>query len=167
MRRRGVSAIELMISSAIMAAVFLPIYTLVRSNQQVAYLSEFHLLARRVAYRALARIQGHRFQEIAAAATGNPPPAGNPALPDSMRGVEFQWPEPEEEQGAFGVPGKMLEGYQARMKGMEVRVYFEVVDPGFGRLAAHVEWNDPTSAAEKSFVAVRFVQAPFHFMGAR
>jgi hypothetical protein len=166
-RRRGVSAIELVISSAIMAAVFLPLYTLVRSNQQVAYLSEFHVLARRVAYRALSRIQGHRYRQIAAAATGDPPPAGNAALPDSMRRVLFQWPSPEEEAGAFGAPGAMLDGYEARMKGMEVRVYFETVDQGFGRLAAHVQWKDPTSKSQKSFVAVRFVQAPFHFMGAR
>lgn len=167
MKRRGVSAIELMISSAIMAAVFLPLYTLVRSNQQVAYLSEYHVLARRVAYRALARVQGHRYEEIAAAATGEAPPTGNPALPDGMRRVEFQWPAPEEEQGGFGVPGGMLQGFEARMKSMKVRMYFESVDPGFGRLAAHVQWKDPIAKSEKSFVAVRFVQAPFHFMGAR
>ena len=43
--RHGVTALEVLVASGIMAAAFLPLYGLLQQSQQAAYLDEFHVLA--------------------------------------------------------------------------------------------------------------------------
>jgi len=165
--RRGASAVELLISSAIMAAAFLPIYALVRSNQQVAFLTEHQAVARRRAYRALGQLEGHLMQDLATHATGAAPPADIPFLPSEGKRLDFELPTGSQDLERRPAPGRTLEGYARLVDQMQTDVFFHELEPGFGRLAALVRWKDPASGAARHFVAVRFVDAPFNQWRAR
>jgi hypothetical protein len=151
-----------------MAAAFFPIYTLVQSNQKVAYLGEYQVLARRRAYRALGYLEGRSFRSLQdASQSGAAPPAGIPLLPPEGRRVAFELGDGKRDVKLSRIPGNMGDGYLRRVKSVRTDVYFHQMEPGLGRLAALIRWRDPTTKRDKSFVAVRFVQAPFHFWVAR
>lgn len=168
LRRRAASAVELLICSAIMVAAFVPIYTLVQSNQKMAYLGEYHVLARRRAYRALACLEGLPYTSLQEASKGREsPPAGIPLLPTEGNRIGFELGDGEMDVEIAQLKDHQGDLYVQRVKGMKTDVFFTQLEPGLGRLAALVRWNDPTSGHEKSFVTVRFVQAPFHFWVSR
>lgn len=162
--RRGASAVELLLCSAILAAAFLPIYTLVQSNKKVAYLGEYQVMARRRAYRALACVQGRSYHAIQQAALGGEaPPSDLPRMPPEGHRIAFALGSGERDATIARFQDDLGKGYVNKSKRMQTDLYFTELEPGLGRLAALVRWKDPTSKATKSFVAVRFVQAPFHF----
>lgn len=164
-RRRGATALEVLIASGIMAAAFLPLYTLLQQSQQVAYLDEFHVLARRRARRAAALLEGHSYLSLLQAATGGPPPAGlDPRLSTDSREVFVPLPPP----GAPDVtletlPEPALKDFLSRSGSMPIHAYLQEVAPGFGRLAVLVTWRDPISQDEKYFVQVRYLEDPFRW----
>lgn len=162
MTRRGASAMELLISSAILAAAFIPIYTLIQSNRKIAFLSENQLVARRIATRALGELEGQLYDTLVREAKGASPPTDVPMMPPEGARIDFSLPDPEQEKELSETPKGMFKGYMRLVSGMQLDVYFHELEPGFGRLAAAVRWKDPSSGQPRSFVAVRFVDAPFH-----
>ncbi len=166
-RRLGFSAIELLVSSAIVAGAFLPIYSLMQTNQKVAYLSEYHLVARRQCFRALALVETLPYRILKSRATGGGPPASASTVAPEALEIPLTLPTAAQEGQLFQTPGAMLKVYGLRRKGMTVQVFFQELTPGFAKVSAVAHWTDPTSKSAKTFTKTRFVENPFHFVGVR
>lgn len=162
--RRAVSAVELILASAIMAAAFIPVYSLMQGNQRVAYLNELQIVARRRAARVLAGLVGLPYGELRAAATGGGPPTDVRFMPPEGKALTLALPAAADDLEPQQAPARMLEGYEKKVDKMRVEAYFHELEPGFGRLAVLVRWDDPTGVKkESSFVGLRFVEEPFAY----
>lgn len=157
------SAAEILIACALLAAAFIPVYSLIQGNQQTAYLNELQILARRRALRALAALMGHPYHELEKRAQGDAPPAGIVGLPAEGAEIPLALPPAKEDALLLGMPETILQGYIGRIDGMTTRAFFHELDPGLGRVSVLVTWKDPTSEAERSYATVRFVEDPFHW----
>lgn len=167
-RRRGV-ALEVVIASALLVAVALPLATLLQTNQKVAFLDEFQVLARRRALRALAVLEGQPYAALRARATGEAPPASGVAArisPDA-REVAIPLPATLLEVTLENLPAKAREAYNLRVATVPVRAYFAEVEPGLGRLSVLVQWVDPSSQTGRGLVVEAFVVDPFPWRSMR
>lgn len=164
-KRRGATAVEAMIAVGILGAAFVPLYTLIQSNQSIAFLNEFHVVARRRARQALAPLSARTYGDLKDMATG----AGPPAVPGlGGQSIPLVLATAEDEKALLALPGKMIDGYGTRLKTMQTQVFFEELRPGFAKLSALVEWVDQTQDGKqtKRYTTFRFVQDPFHYRGA-
>ncbi len=159
-RRPGVSAVELLLASAILAAAFVPIYTLIQGGQRSAYLNELQVLARRRAFRALAYLGGHPYPMLRTLAVGGPPPGDIPFLPTEGSEIEVPLPTGESEREFEAAPGTILDSYVRRVDSLRLKVFFHELQPGLGRLAAVSRWEDPTNRKPRYYVALRYVSDP-------
>ena len=167
-RRRGV-AHEVVIASALLVAVALPLATLLQTNQKVAFLDEFQVLARRRALRALAVLEGQPYAELRARATGEPPPGGAAAsgIPPDAREVAVPLPATLLEVTLENLPSRAREAYHRRVATVPVRAYFAELEPGLGRLSVLVQWADPSSQTGRGLVVDALVVDPFPWRSMR
>lgn len=166
-RRQGSLTVELLMASVILVAAFLPTFTTMQSNHHGAHVLDYHVLARRIAGRALAAVETQSYGAIRAALKKASPPEGVDAgLGASSCRVDLG-PLTGADAELLGL-GKdaedreTLEGICRRAATMPVEVYFEELEPGFGRLTALVTWTDMASGHRRHLVTLRFVEDPFH-----
>jgi len=170
-RRQGFSSVEILIASALLVAAFIPIYSAIRGTHRTASLNEYHILARRRARRALAHVSAHPYDHIQERATGEAPPSGIPGLPTEGLEVRFRLRTGTEEETDLSTQVEnlsftMLSAYKDQLDLMETKVYFHEFpdEPGLARLAAHAKWTDPGAGGkERNYVALHFIEDPFHW----
>lgn len=160
MTRRGVSAIELVIASALLAAVAVPVLALLSSGHTTAALDELQVVARRRARRAAALLEGTRYDRLLAAATGGPPPVAHPRLAPGSREVFLPLPADGTDVTLDNLPDEALQVYVARVGSMPVQAFVEELEPGLARLAVLASWKEPNSQSPRHLVVVRLLQDP-------
>lgn len=160
MRRRGVTAIEVVIGGVLLLSMSLPIMSLLRGSQKVAFLDEFQVLARRQALRTFAVLQGKSYAQLVALATGGAPPIQDPRLEADSKELVIPF-NPGADITLENLPAAAQEVYASRLKKMPVQAFFSEMSPGFGRLAVLVAWEDPSSGTSRHIVLTRFVEDPF------
>lgn len=164
--RRGFSAIELLICSAILAAAFLPVYTSVQGSQTSAYLNELNVLGRRRAYRILNYVRSQNYGVLQNQAQGDAPPSGIRGLPEEGREIAVLLPTGEQEAEDEAAPGpNMLVSYAKRVDSMRYKCFFHELSPGLARISVVVRWTDPTNRKPRDFVALTYVEDPYEHRG--
>lgn len=165
MRRSGVTAVEVLIAATLLAVLFLPLHGLFRGAHRGARVGSDHVLARRLAYRALDQVAGLPPAELLALATGAAPavlPADLPLDAGAFRELAIAIPDGAAERAAEDAPGEMLAAYGRSIDAVEIRVFLAEVEPGLVRLLALARWTPPFARTPRAFGATRFVSAPFH-----
>lgn len=162
-RRQGVTALEVLFASALLAALFLPMYQLFQSSQHTAYLDEFQVLARRQAGQARAVLEGHDYATLLAMRTDTPPPKGlESRLSKEARELPIPL-ETGEDVVIEGLGPVAFEVLQTRLGGLTTRAFFTPLRRGFGRLDVVVQWVDPASKTGRYLVVPRWVEDPMDF----
>lgn len=160
-RRRGV-ALEVVIASALLVAVALPLATLLNTNQKVAYLDEFQVLARRRALKAMAVLEGQPYAALRSARTSEAPPetGAGARIARSARAVPEPLPATLLEVTLENLPPAAREAYNRRVS-VPLRAYFDELEPGLGRISVLVQWTEPTSQTMRGLVVEALVVDPF------
>lgn len=166
MRRRG-AALEVVVASALLVAVAVPIYSLLQSSAHTAHLDEFQVLARRRARKALAVVSGHTARELLRAARGGPPPAdlADPRLGPESRELFLPLPASGLDLTLENLPREAQRYYLRRIATVPVRAFVEELEPGLIRLGVLVTWVDPASRTGRHLVLTRFLGDPFPWVG--
>jgi hypothetical protein len=149
--RRGTSAIEVLFASALLVIALAPILGLLLRSHHVATLDELHLLARREAARAEARLRGLAYRELLDLAVGQTPPPGlDERLAPASQSIELA-----------SLPGALgNEGLTRLLEGMRIESHLQELEPGLARLSTLVRWTDPSSLRPRHHVRIAYFEDP-------
>lgn len=149
--RHGTSAVEVLFASALLLIALVPVMDLMLRSHHVATLDELHLLARREAVRAEARLRGLDYPELLDLAMGKTPPDGlDERLAPASQAVHLA-PFPQALGG---------DDLSRRLEGVRTDSFLLELEPGLSRLSTLVRWVDPSSQRPRHYVRVAYFEDP-------
>lgn len=144
MRTTGMSLVEILIAAVIVAVAFIPLLTMVETENRQAAFNESQLLARNRARRAAVAYATHGYDALVGAAGSPAPGGGRHALPPVLPPVAT---ELQEVSGALG-DASAVARLETAMRPIAEAAWLELPEVGLARVIVSVSWRNATEGRD-------------------